>query len=117
MATSKKTAGKPAPASKISPKKKGVVALTIDIGALEKLYKGRYSVRLDGGDTKSGILIRDGDTKGGVLISSGSSAGPGVVIQDGGGGDTKGGPEFLPPKRGTPNPKRPPTKKASPKKT
>jgi hypothetical protein len=65
----------------------------IDLSALEKLYKKRYEVSLDG-DTKAGFVkALDGDTKGGLRIRD---------------GDTKGGPK-------RPSKKRVP-KKRSPKK-
>ena len=60
--------------------------LSIDLGALDKLYKRRYDLALDGGDTKGGsINVRlDGDTKGGS-----------ISILDGD-GDTKGGRALKP---------------------
>lgn len=61
-----------------SAKKRGSITISIDLTALEKLYKRRYDISLDGGgDTKAGsvkiikgggaIRIRDGDTKGGAV--------------------------------------------------
>lgn len=108
MATTKKTPKSETPekavvskrASAMSSKKS--IAISIDLDALDKLYKKRYVVVLDGGDTKGGkVSIRDGDTKGGIDIRDGS-------------GDTKGGPANLP-KRKTPSPPSP-AKKAPPKK-
>ena len=58
--------------------KRTSITVSIDLTALEKLYKRRYEVTLDGGDTKGGsVKIKDGDTKGGLQIRD---------------GDTKGGP-------------------------
>ncbi len=71
MATSKKSVSKTAkrPAKKAAKAK--TFALSIDLGALERLYKNRYVITLDGGDTKGGtVRIRDGDTKGGLTIRS-----------------------------------------------
>jgi hypothetical protein len=66
MATSKKSVPK-------KPKARGkagkAFTISIDLSALEKLYKNRYVVTLDGGGTKGGsVKIRDGDTKGGLTI-------------------------------------------------
>jgi hypothetical protein len=61
----------------------GGLHLSIDLNALEKLYRRRYEVRLDG-DTKGGLSVRmrDGDTKGG--LRDGDTKGG---LRD---GDTKG---------------------------
>jgi hypothetical protein len=59
------------------PKSEDRLNISIDLNALDKLYKKRYEVILDGGDTKGGsVRIREGDTKGAHLL-----------IRD---GDTKG---------------------------
>jgi hypothetical protein len=69
-----------------SSKKRTSITVSIDLGALEKLYKRRYEVSLDG-DTKGGsVKAMDGDTKGGLRIRD---------------GDTKGGPR-RPSKKGRP---------------
>jgi hypothetical protein len=55
------------------------ISLSIDLNALDKLYKKRYQVSLDGGDTKGDIALvldrgairifdGDGDTKGGGAL-------------------------------------------------
>jgi hypothetical protein len=63
--------------------------VSIDLGALDKLYRNRYVVSLRDGDTKGGsVRLRDGDTKGGALR-----------IRD---GDTKGGARS----RGSKKPRR-----------
>jgi hypothetical protein len=60
-------------------KKPKTISLSIDLSALDKLYRKRYEVALDG-DTKGSVrVVLDGDTKGGS-----------VRILDGD-GDTKGG--------------------------
>jgi hypothetical protein len=75
-------------------KRPASVTVSIDLSALEKLYKKRYEVSLDG-DTKAGFVrALDGDTKGGLRIRD---------------GDTKGGPR-RPSKKRTPK-KRSPKKK------
>ena len=88
MATSKKDSGAAAPKKSAQAKRVAVkqgkksITISIDLAALDKLYKRRYEVVLDGGDTKGGkVNVRDGDTKGGITIRD---------------GDTKGGPERLP---------------------
>jgi hypothetical protein len=88
MATSKKDSAAAAPKKSAKTKSVAVkrgkksITISIDLNALDKLYKRRYEVVLDGGDTKGGkVSIRDGDTKGGVTIRD---------------GDTKGGRERLP---------------------
>ena len=72
-----------------SAKKRSSVTISIDLGALEKLYKRRYDVSLDGDSKGDSVRVRDGDTKGGLRIRD---------------GDTKRGP------RGA-SKKRPPTKR------
>ena len=59
--TTKKGSRKPSPKTP-----RGGLNLSIDLNALEKLYRRRYDVTLDG-DTKGGlgVRVRDGDTKGG----------------------------------------------------
>ena len=60
------------------------ITISIDLNALDKLYRNRYEVSLDGdtkagwvkfhdGDTKGGVQIRDGDTKGGRVLPERSS--------------------------------------------
>ncbi|TXH66696.1 MAG: hypothetical protein E6Q88_11515 [Lysobacteraceae bacterium] len=69
MATSKKSASKTAKTSTRAAAKSKTFALSIDLGALDRLYKNRYVITLDGGDTKGGsVRLRDGDTKGGLTI-------------------------------------------------
>jgi hypothetical protein len=59
-------------------RKRRSVSISIDLSALEKLYKRRYEVSLDGGDTKAGsVKIHDGDTKGGLQIRDGDTKGGG----------------------------------------
>ena len=61
--------------------KKRSITISIDLSALDKLYKKRYEVSLDGGDTKGGsVKIHDGDTKGGVRIHDGKAD---VAIDEG----------------------------------
>jgi hypothetical protein len=51
------------------------ITISIDLGALDKLYRKRYEVSLDG-DTKGGsVKIRDGDTKRGMQIRDGDTRG------------------------------------------
>jgi len=99
VATSKKTTKKTTASKRAPAKSSGKsITISIDLDALDKLYKKRYVVVLDGGDTKGGkVSIRDGDTK------------RGLVIRDG--GDTKGAPS-----RKKPSP-RSPAKKAPSKKS
>ena len=57
------------------------LTISIDLATLDKLYKKRYVVTLDGGDTKVGT-VRDGDggdTKSGVLIRDGDTKKGGPV--------------------------------------
>ncbi|WP_342310476.1 hypothetical protein [Burkholderia pyrrocinia] len=72
MATTKKSNKVSAVESTKPAAKRGKKALTIsiDLEALEQLYKRRYEITLDGGDTKGGSIRRaaDGDTKGGIII-------------------------------------------------
>ncbi|AOJ85217.1 hypothetical protein WS87_00190 (plasmid) [Burkholderia sp. MSMB0856] len=71
MATTKKSNKVSAVKSTRPAAKRGKRALTIsiDLDALEELYKRRYEITLDGGDTKGGSIRRaDGDTKGGIII-------------------------------------------------
>ncbi len=68
MVTKKKTAKK-----KTAKKRSTALTISIDLGALDKLYKKRYVVALDG-DTK-GAVVLDGDTKGGVVIRDGDTKG------------------------------------------
>ncbi|SEU45949.1 hypothetical protein SAMN03159335_07443 [Burkholderia cepacia] len=71
MATTKKSNKVSAVESTKPAAKRGKKALTIsiDLDALEQLYKRRYEITLDGGDTKGGSIRRaDGDTKGGIII-------------------------------------------------
>ncbi|WP_185734608.1 hypothetical protein [Burkholderia sp. Bp9031] len=71
MATTKKSNKVSAVKSTSPAAKRGKKALTIsiDLDALEQLYKRRYEITLDGGDTKGGSIRRaDGDTKGGIII-------------------------------------------------
>lgn len=52
------------------------VTVSIDLGALEKLYRRRYEISLDGGDTKAGsVRLLAGDTKGGLRIRDGDTKG------------------------------------------
>lgn len=55
------------------------ITISIDLSALDKLYRRRYDVSLDGdtkgdlvrvldGDTKGGMRVRDGDTNGGRAL-------------------------------------------------
>jgi hypothetical protein len=92
VATSKKSVSKAAKTPAKSPKKGRSFSISIDLSALDKLYKNRYVITLDGGDTKGGsVKMRDGDTKGG-----------GIAI--------------LPPIRRGTKPASAPAKKRSPKK-
>jgi hypothetical protein len=62
------------------------LSLSIDLNALDKLYKKRYQVSLDGGDTKGDIRVfLDGDTKGGgsIRILDGDTKGGGVLPKPG----------------------------------
>lgn len=101
MATSKKSATKKTtrPAKTVGAKKQKQFVISVDLSALDKLYRNRYVISLDGGDTKGGsVRIRDGDTKGGILIRD---------------GDTKGGGRPTLPGRGDPGPLRGAAKKVS----
>ncbi|RQR34434.1 hypothetical protein DIE23_12495 [Burkholderia sp. Bp9143] len=74
MATTKKSNKVSAVKSTSPAAKRGKKALTIsiDLDALEQLYKRRYEITLDGGDTKGGSIRRaDGDTTGGIIIRPG----------------------------------------------
>jgi hypothetical protein len=58
------------------------VTVSIDLTALDKLYRNRYEVSLDGGDTKGGtVVVTDGDTKKGVRIRDGDTKGAPVRRQ------------------------------------
>ena len=76
-------------------KRPRLINISIDLDALDQLYRSRYEVFLDGGDTKGGYLrrLRDGDTKGGVRFMrarDGDTKGSARLrrLRD---GDTKGG--------------------------
>ena len=73
MATSKQPAKNSSTAAKKAAPKPASrnLNISIDLDALDKLYRQRYVVVLDGGDTKGGgpeIRRSDGDTKGGLEI-------------------------------------------------
>jgi hypothetical protein len=57
------------PAKPAAKRGKKPLTISIDLDALDQLYKRRYEITLDGGDTKGGSVRRaDGDTKGGIII-------------------------------------------------
>lgn len=71
MATKKKSNKVSAvdPAKPAAKRGKKALTISIDLDALEQLYKQRYEITLDGGDTKGGSIRRaEGDTKGGIII-------------------------------------------------
>jgi hypothetical protein len=71
MAKKSRTRGGKGPA-----KRRSSVTISIDLNALEKLYKRRYEVSLDG-DTKGDVVrAMDGDTKGGLRIRGETKGGP-----------------------------------------
>ena len=80
-------AKKGASKGKSSSKNTKSLRLSIDLGALEKLYKKRYDLSLDG-DTKGAINVQlDGDTKGGaisILDGDGDTKGGGALPKPGG---------------------------------
>jgi hypothetical protein len=71
--------------SSTSGRKPKALSLSIDLSALDKLYKKRYQVSLDGGDTKGDVRIfLDGDTKGGsIRILDGDTKGGAVLPKPG----------------------------------